>query len=456
MTEHAGVEGCFPKVVTSWNTFLSTLNAGHRIHPLDQTPPTDCFIRKSVILSQPVLYDSTNSKRCSLSEEYWFSKWNRPFKIGNCDCSFRRSMRYSIISNQPSVRAENSRKTVSCTEQPPIKITNLTTFVERLIQETFLEAFHEYYMLQTKSEGIKGTGQVNLGYEITDEENEVITIRKKLKSNEKAASFRTDIRRASPKKSCVHKKNQKPLIMLFHGIGTSADIWTLVINALSSRGYEVVAPDMLGHGFSSAPMKPSYYTFNNLLLQALTIFDHYMADSKRKCVLIGHSYGCSLITALFPHRVQQIRQLILISSGGPTPLAPPVKDNEISPFGCIYTLLNPLLYCGVKRSLFFSIRGKHFKTCDEENGLPRHVIDNIANGQKWLQGDTAFHRRITAPTLLIHGLQDKHVTLVQECEMERTIPRAFLELIPNSGHLPMVETPERLIHMITCFLDMWT
>lgn len=71
------------------------------------------------------------------------------------------------------------------------------------------------------------------------------------------------------------------------------------------------------------------------------------------------------------------------------------------------------------RSLFYSIRGKHFKVCDDENGLPRHVIENIANGQKWLQGDTAFHRRITAPTLLVHGLQDKHVTLVQECEMER-------------------------------------
>lgn len=78
--------------------------------------------------------------------------------------------------------------------------------------------------------------------------------------------------------------------MLFHGIGTSADIWSLVINALVCKGYEVVAPDMLGHGFSSAPTKAHFYSFNNLLLQALTIFDHYATD-KRKCILIGHSYG---------------------------------------------------------------------------------------------------------------------------------------------------------------------
>lgn len=130
MTEHTSAKGCIPKVVSSWNTFLSTLNSGHKIHPFDQNPPRDCefividskiqirvihvspgFIRKSVILSQPVLFDSTNAKRCSLSEEYWFNKWNKPLKLGNCNCSFRRSLRHSAISSQPSLlNAENTRK----------------------------------------------------------------------------------------------------------------------------------------------------------------------------------------------------------------------------------------------------------------------------------------------------------------------------------------------------------
>lgn len=84
---------------------------------------------------------------------------------------------------------------------------------------------------------------------------------------------------------------QKPLVMLQHGIGASAEVWSIIINALVQRGFEVVAPDMLGHGLSSAPDKSNYYTFSNLLLQALTIFDRYMTDDKRKCILIGHSYG---------------------------------------------------------------------------------------------------------------------------------------------------------------------
>lgn len=52
-------------------------------------------------------------------------------------------------------------------------------------------------------------------------------------------------------------------------------------------------------------------------------------------------------------------------------------------------------------------------------GIPHYVLHHVAQGQDWPEGDATFHRRILAPTLLVHGLQDPYVTLVQECEMER-------------------------------------
>ncbi|KAJ8943965.1 hypothetical protein NQ318_013546 [Aromia moschata] len=452
-------EGCVSKVVDSWRSLLSTLSVGHRIYPSDPSTPKDCefiFINSSVrlgvihikpgnarksILLQPTSNDqNTNSKRSSLSEEYWFTEMEQTFENWNLQLS----LRYSIISNQPTVQnVDKKRESILSADLPPTKIRNIQTFVERIIQETFFEAFHEYYMLQNQNE----TGNINLAYETTEEDDVVVTLRKKCKTNVKNNGNLKSTRSCSDislnkanrssttgSKMCVHKKVQKkPLIMLFHGIGTSADIWSIITTSLACRGFETVAPDILGHGFSSAPDKSNYYTFSNLLLQALTVFDHYMTDEKQKCILIGHCYG----------------------GGGPTPLAPPVKENEITPFGCVYTLLHPLLYCGLKRSFFYASRGKQFKACNEESAVPTYVLQHIANGQKWAEGDAAFHRRILVPTLLIHGLQDRNVTLVQECEMERTIPRAFLELIPNAGHMTMIETPEHLIHMIMCFLDMW-
>lgn len=81
----------------------------------------------------------------------------------------------------------------------------------------------------------------------------------------------------------------------------------------------------------------------------------------------------------------------------------------------VLEVLFPIIF----RSLFYSSRGKHFNVCFEQNGVPTHVIDSIEKGQKWPEGDAALHRRILVPTLLVHGLQDTSVTLVQECEMER-------------------------------------
>lgn len=106
--------------------------------------------------------------------------------------------------------------------------------------------------------------------------------------------------------------------------------------------------------------------------------------------------------------------------------------------------------------MFYSSRGKHFDACEPQTAVPSYVLRYIMEGQNWPEGDAAFHRRILIPTLLVHGLQDSSVTLVQECEMERTIPRSFLEVIPTAGHLAMVETPEQLCHMLLCFFQWWS
>lgn len=37
----------------------------------------------------------------------------------------------------------------------------------------------------------------------------------------------------------------------------------------------------------------------------------------------------------------------------------------------------------------------------------------------------------------------------------QTIPRSFLEVIPEAGHWAMLETPSHLSHMILCFIDWW-
>jgi len=68
-------------------------------------------------------------------------------------------------------------------------------------------------------------------------------------------------------------------------------------------------------------------------------------------------------------------------------------------------------------------------------------------------GDASYYRRVTVPTLLVYGLKDQVVSLVEMCEMERTIPKSYLELVPLAGHHVMHDQPKALNAMLAKFVQ---
>lgn len=85
------------------------------------------------------------------------------------------------------------------------------------------------------------------------------------------------------------KGAQADVVLFFiHGVGGSLAIWKEQLDFFVRLGYEVVAPDLAGHGASSAPQVAAAYTFYALAEDMRAIFTRY---AKKRNVLIGHSYG---------------------------------------------------------------------------------------------------------------------------------------------------------------------
>ena len=180
-----------------------------------------------------------------------------------------------------------------------------------------------------------------------------------------------------------HDLKPLPVLFFIHGVGGSASTWTKQIEYFAQKGYEVVAPDLLGHGFSSVPDNAKSYTFSKLFRDIITIFDHYIGQSK-PCVIIAHSYGCSFAIALARSRPQIISSLVLIASGGPTPLAPPPVAKSLSA-SILVTCLKPFLRCGFRRKQKYNPRGKTIKF-QEALDIPSYVFRHILAGQSWPEG----------------------------------------------------------------------
>lgn len=81
-----------------------------------------------------------------------------------------------------------------------------------------------------------------------------------------------------------------PGVVLFfiHGVGGSSDIWKPQMKYFANLGYEIICPDMIGHGLSCAPNDRKCYHFREILRDMEAMFDVYC---KRSNVIIGHSYG---------------------------------------------------------------------------------------------------------------------------------------------------------------------
>lgn len=77
-------------------------------------------------------------------------------------------------------------------------------------------------------------------------------------------------------------------LFFMHGVGGSLDIWGSQLDFFSRLGYEVIAPDLAGHGASTAPQIAAAYTFYALAEDIRAIFKRY---ARKRNILIGHSYG---------------------------------------------------------------------------------------------------------------------------------------------------------------------
>lgn len=159
--------GCVMSMFSPCLTLLTNLRNRNNIYPLQPILPENSEILKicskvriRIIHVKPEkkylsrqnfkrhsTLDRGNPIRTSLSEEYWFTRCNKPLRLNSCNCSFRRSQRLSNNFNE-IVNAPINTNNVKVT----VKIVNTETYIERLIQETFLQAFQEYFVSNVKRE----------------------------------------------------------------------------------------------------------------------------------------------------------------------------------------------------------------------------------------------------------------------------------------------------------------
>ncbi|XP_047446448.1 protein ABHD8 [Mugil cephalus] len=229
-------------------------------------------------------------------------------------------------------------------------------------------------------------------------------------------------------------------LFFVHGVGGSLDIWSSQLDFFSRLGYEVIAPDLAGHGASTAPQIAAAYTFYALAEDLRAIFKRY---ARRRNILIGHSYGVSFCTFLAHEYPDLVHKVVMINGGGPTALEPSLCSIFQLP-SCVLHCLSPCLAWSFLKAGFARQGAKEKQLLKQGNAfnVSPFVLRAMMSGQYWPEGDEVYHAELTVPILLVHGMCDKFVPMDEDQRMAEILLFAFLKVIEEGSHMVMMECPD--------------
>ncbi|WP_018993072.1 alpha/beta fold hydrolase [Aromatoleum toluclasticum] len=244
-----------------------------------------------------------------------------------------------------------------------------------------------------------------------------------------------------------------PLLMI-HGSGPGVSAWAnwrLVMPMLAERA-RVIAPDMVGFGFSERPAGQRY-DLDVWVEQAVGLLD---ALDIERTDLVGNSFGGALALALAIRHPRRVRRLVLMGSVGvPFAITPgldavwgytPALDNMralLDLFAWDRSLVNDEL---ARLRYEASIRPGFQESFAAMFPAPR---------QRWVDAMASREADIRAlphETLVIHGREDRVIPIANSLTLAAWIPRAQLHVYGRCGHWTQIEHAARFARLVGDFV----
>jgi len=252
-----------------------------------------------------------------------------------------------------------------------------------------------------------------------------------------------------------------PPVVCVHGFPASSYSWKRVATALSESS-RVVCIDMMGFGDSEKPAGESYsiHRQSELILGAIEQL------GLQGIVLVGHSLGggvCLDIMRRLGERHDLVRGLALVD-----PVCYPMRLPWF-----MLALMVPVVprlimklipeqwgFALLQNAMYHPINGMSREAMDEYArclGSPGGHAAIVRIAKEIVPPDidemVSSYSRISVPTQIIWGRQDRVLPLALGHRLEGDIPTAWLHEVDTCGHCPQEERPDEVIEVLGRFVD---
>ncbi|MCE9507106.1 MAG: alpha/beta hydrolase [Alphaproteobacteria bacterium] len=232
--------------------------------------------------------------------------------------------------------------------------------------------------------------------------------------------------------------HQTKLIMALHGAGMQAGVWGSLIGGLALPCQAVSFP---GHGRTEGALLPSIEKMAEWAGTRLA--DH----PPQSVVLMGHSMGA--LAALEAARHPAVAALVLMGAVAKMPVHPELLHQAGADPD---TAVDMILKWGVspvhpQAAAVRAVLKEQMKTT-----APGALLSDLKACHAYQRGEAAA-QEIRQPVLILSGLDDKLTRSAEGQALAGMIPAAQFHVLPDCGHMPMVEKPAETASGINVFIE---
>jgi pimeloyl-ACP methyl ester carboxylesterase len=253
-------------------------------------------------------------------------------------------------------------------------------------------------------------------------------------------------------------KPDAPAMVLIHGFASSNLVWSKILLELADAGFRVIAPDLLGYGYSAKPRELEY----TIARQAQMVVGLMKRLEIDRAFVVGSSYGGAVAATIALDHPDLVKKLVLV---GAVTNNRPTRYMLMRLFGSpiIGDILSPLVV-GSRRLLRMRMKrvyDRHSWPMDERRVDARHIPLRtrgthraiIRTVRRW-DAERVLREAhlLVQPTLILWGDRDREVPLTDGQRLQEEVTNSRLIVFRECGHLPHEEYPKEFTKLVSEFL----
>ncbi len=247
-----------------------------------------------------------------------------------------------------------------------------------------------------------------------------------------------------------------PAVLLLHGFSADKDNWTRMVRHLD--GFHVIVPDLPGHGDSSFDGDVAY----GFEIQSQRLAEFVNAIGLSSFHLVGNSMGggiAALYTHANPDKVTSLTLMdavgfygetasefeMILENKGKNPLIvrQPEDMEVVMNFAMHQVPFMPWPATDV-------LARKAMEKTSANDYIFKHIMDDI-DAVKHTGGYTKIFNNINVPSYVLWGEKDRVLDVSSVDKFLEHMPNVQTEILPDIGHLPMLENPEKTANLLQDF-----